>query len=167
LPSGRQARRRVELSAAIRDDEGPLAGALATGCARIISTLGTARWENPSGAPRWSQSHGEKICRPYDVKSWTEHDSGQALDHLGAPRGFSSAAVPRLTRAQPVAQRGRKRLVIAEARTVDRDVELADHLGTQFALEPTECGVPGREVDPLGAVALQVIAASSAEPYSV
>ena len=49
-----------------------------------------------------------------------------------------------------------ERLVVADAaRQLDRDVELADHLGEQFTVgAAAERGVQVDEVDPLGAVAL-------------
>ena len=53
-------------------------------------------------------------------------------------------------------QRGLQRLVVADAAgQLHRDVELADHLGEQFAVgSAAERGVEVDQVDPLGAVAL-------------
>ncbi|MGD9530892.1 MAG: bifunctional 1-(5-phosphoribosyl)-5-((5-phosphoribosylamino)methylideneamino)imidazole-4-carboxamide isomerase/phosphoribosylanthranilate isomerase PriA [Pseudonocardia sp.] len=55
----------VELSGGIRDDES-LAGALATGCARV--NLGTAALEDPQWCARAIAAHGERIAVGLDVR---------------------------------------------------------------------------------------------------
>ncbi|MEE2034577.1 bifunctional 1-(5-phosphoribosyl)-5-((5-phosphoribosylamino)methylideneamino)imidazole-4-carboxamide isomerase/phosphoribosylanthranilate isomerase PriA [Rhodococcus chondri] len=56
---------KVELSGGIRDD-GTLAAALATGCARV--NLGTAAIENPEWCARAIAEYGERIAVGLDVK---------------------------------------------------------------------------------------------------
>ena len=62
--------------------------------------------------------------------------------------------MPRLTRAQPVRQRGGERRVVPDAAgELDRHVELADHAGQQVVVGPTtERRVEVDQMDPLGAV---------------
>jgi phosphoribosyl isomerase A len=55
----------VELSGGIRDD-GSLAAALATGCARV--NLGTAALENPQWCARVVAEHGDKVAVGLDVQ---------------------------------------------------------------------------------------------------
>ena len=76
--------------------------------------------------------------------------------------GFSSAAVPRLTRAQPVASAAARVVVADTAGQFDRHVEFADDLGQQFAVvAATERRIEIDQVNPLGAVVLPAKAAAS------
>jgi len=80
----------VEMSGGIRDDES-LAGALATGCARV--NIGTAALEKPEWVRSVIGQHGDKIAVGLDVRGrtlaargWTKEggDLYEALDRLDA-----------------------------------------------------------------------------------
>ncbi|OBF54652.1 bifunctional 1-(5-phosphoribosyl)-5-((5-phosphoribosylamino)methylideneamino)imidazole-4-carboxamide isomerase/phosphoribosylanthranilate isomerase PriA [Mycobacterium sp. 852002-53434_SCH5985345] len=64
----------VELSGGIRDD-GSLAAALATGCARV--NLGTAALENPQWCARAISEHGDKVAVGLDVQIDKTRPAGQ------------------------------------------------------------------------------------------
>jgi 1-(5-phosphoribosyl)-5-[(5-phosphoribosylamino)methylideneamino] imidazole-4-carboxamide isomerase/N-(5'phosphoribosyl)anthranilate isomerase len=75
----------VELSGGIRDD-GSLAAALATGCARV--NIGTAALENPEWCAKIVAEHGDKVAIGLDVRGttlaargWTQ-DGGDLWDVL-------------------------------------------------------------------------------------
>ena len=77
-------------------------------------------------------------------------------DRLGAPLRVLQRRGAEVDPGAAGRQRGRQRLVVADAAgQLDLHVELADHLGQQFAVgAAAERGVEVDEVDPLGAVAL-------------
>ncbi|MGO8961633.1 MAG: bifunctional 1-(5-phosphoribosyl)-5-((5-phosphoribosylamino)methylideneamino)imidazole-4-carboxamide isomerase/phosphoribosylanthranilate isomerase PriA [Streptosporangiaceae bacterium] len=76
----------VELSGGIRDD-GALAAALATGCARVV--IGTAALENPDWVRGVVADYGERVAIGLDVRGtrlaargWTS-DGGELMEVLG------------------------------------------------------------------------------------
>ena len=77
-------------------------------------------------------------------------------DHAGAPLRVLQRRRAEIHPGAAGGQRGLQRLVVADtAGQFDRDVELADHLGEQFAVgSATERGVQVDQVDPFRPVAL-------------
>ena len=82
------------------------------------------------------QPRAASRCAPRDVEP--DGDPLAVLrDRLAHHSGSSSAAVPRLTRAQPVASARLERGVVADAAgQLDGHVQLADDVGQQLGLQP-------------------------------